>query len=123
MICSTNSLSTLMRGDTRKIDITITDEFGNPINIQNNKLFFTLKTDLALADSLATLQVLNTVDADTAALNGKTTFVVSAADMATVPPGKYYYDLQWVIAGSPVEVTTIDYGVVNVVADATITIT
>jgi hypothetical protein len=118
--CTTNSLAPLIRGDTRKIDITITDEFGNPVNIQIHKLFFTLKTDLALADSLATLQVSSVIAADANALVGKATLVLSSTNMATVPPGKYFYDIQWVTSGGTPEVTTIDYGVVTVLADATI---
>lgn len=123
MTCTTNSITTLVRGDTRKINITITDEFGNPIDLKNDKLFFTLKTDLALADSLATLQVVQVLPADALTATGIATLVLSATDMATVPPGKYYYDIQWVTSIVPEEVTTIDYGVVNVVADATISTT
>jgi len=119
MTCNTNSIEPLIRGDTRKIDITITDEFGVPVNIQNHKLFFTLKTDPALADSLATLQVSSVIPADAKALIGKATLVLSSTNMATVPPNKYFYDVQWVTSGGTPEVTTIDYGVVPVLADVT----
>ena len=121
MTCNTNSIEPLIRGYTRKIEITITDEFGVPVNIQNHKLFFTLKTDLSLADSLATLQVSSVIAADANALVGKATLVLSSTNMATVPPGKYFYDIQWKTSGGTPEITTIDYGSVTVEADITIT--
>ena len=121
MTCNTNSIAPLIRGDTRKIEITITDEFGVPVNIQGHKIFFTLKTDKTLADSLATLQVSSVVAADADALEGKATLVLSSTNMATVPPGKYFYDIQWKTSGGTPEITTIDYGSVTVEADITIT--
>ena len=122
MTCNTNSIEPLIRGDTRKIEITITDEFGNPVDISGDTLIFTLKTDLALADSLATLQVVQVLPSDALTLVGNATLVLNATDMATVTPAKYYYDIQWVTDGSPIEVTTIDYGVVPVLADVSINI-
>ena len=122
MTCTTNSLAPLIRGDTRKIDITITDEFGVPVNIQGHKIYFTLKTSPTLADASATLSVSMTVATDADALVGKTTLVLSATNMATVPPGKYYYDIQWRTTGATVEVTTISLGVVLVESDITISV-
>ncbi len=122
MTCTSNNLAPLIRGDTRKIDITITDEFGVPVNIQNHKIYFTLKTSPTLSDALATLQVTSVIAADANALVGKTTLVLSATDMATVPPGKYYYDIQWKTTGGTPEVTTISLGVVIVESDVTISV-
>lgn len=122
MTCSNNSIANLIRGDTRKIDITITDEFGVPVNIQGHKIYFTLKTDKTLADSLATLQVSYTVATDANALVGKTVLVLSATNTASVPPGKYFYDIQWRTTGATVEVTTISLGVVLVESDITISV-
>ena len=122
MTCTTNSLAPLIRGDTRKIDITITDEFGVPVNIQGHLIFFTLKTDKTLADSLATLQVSSVIAADADALAGKTVLVLSSTSMATVPPGKYFYDIQWVTTGATVEVTTIALGILSVDYDITVDI-
>ena len=121
MTCTTSNIAPLIRGDTRKIEITITDEFGVPVNIQGHKIYFTLKTDKTLADSLATLQVSYTVATDADALVGKTILVLSAANTASVPPGKYFYDIQWKTSGGTPEVTTIDYGSVIVESDITIT--
>jgi hypothetical protein len=120
MTCTTNSIAPLIRGDTRKIEITITDEFGVPVNIQGHTIFFTLKTDKTLADSLATLQVSYTVATDADALVGKTVLVLSATDTASVPPGKYFYDIQWVTTGATPEVTTIALGIVSVEYDITV---
>lgn len=122
MSCSSNSLAPLIRGDTRKIEITITDEFGVPVNIQGHKIYFTLKPDKTLADSLATLQVSYTVATDADALVGKTVLVLSATNTASVPPGKYFYDIQWVTTGATVEVTTIAIGVLSVDYDITVNI-
>lgn len=122
MTCTTSNIAPLIRGDTRKIEITITDEFGVPVNIQGHKIFFTLKTDKTLADSLATLQVSYTVPTDADALAGKTVLVLSATDTASVPPGKYFYDIQWVTTGATVEVTTIAIGVLSVDYDITVDI-
>jgi hypothetical protein len=121
LTCTTSNIAPLIRGDTRKIEITITDEFGVPVNIQGHKIYFTLKTDKTLADSLATLQVSSVIAADADALAGKTVLVLSSTDMATVPPGKYFYDIQWKTSGGTPEITTIDLGVVNVESDITIT--
>ena len=122
MTCTTSNIAPLIRGDTRKIEITITDEFGVPVNIQGHKIYFTLKTDKTLADSLATLQVSYTVATDADALVGKTVLVLSSTSMATVPPGKYFYDIQWKTTGATVEVTTISLGVVLVESDITISV-
>lgn len=122
MTCNTNSIEPLIRGDTRKIEITITDEFGVPVNIQGHKIYFTLKTSPTLADSLATLQVSSVIAADAAALAGKTVLVLSSTNMATVPPGKYFYDIQWVTTGATVEVTTIALGILSVDYDITVNI-
>ena len=122
MTCTTSNIAPLIRGDTRKIEITITDEFGVPVNIQGHKIYFTLKTDKTLADSLATLQVSYTVATDADALVGKTVLVLSATDTASVPPGKYFYDIQWKTTGGTPEVTTISLGVVLVESDITISV-
>ena len=122
MSCSSNSLAPLIRGDTRKIEITITDEFGVPINIQGHEIFFTLKADKTLADSSAKLQVSYTVATDADALMGKTVLVLNATDTASVPPGKYFYDIQWVTTGATVEVTTIALGILSVEYDITVDI-
>ena len=122
MTYSNNSISNLIRADSRKIEITITDEFGVPVNIQGHLIFFTLKTDKTLADSLATLQVSYTVATDADALVGKTVLVLSATDTASVPPGKYFYDIQWVTTGATVEVTTIALGILSVDYDITVDI-
>jgi len=122
LTCNTNSIEPLIRGDTRKIEITITDEFGVPVNIQGHLIFFTLKTDKTLADSLATLQVSYTVATDAAGLAGKTVIVLPATDTASVPPGKYFYDIQWVTTGATPEVTTIALGIVSVEYDISVSI-
>ena len=122
LTCTTSNIAPLIRGDTRKIEITITDEFGVPVNIQGHLIFFTLKTDKTLADSLATLQVSYTVATDADALVGKTVLVLSATDTASVPPGKYFYDIQWVTTGATVEVTTIALGILSVDYDITVDI-
>jgi hypothetical protein len=122
LTCTTSNIAPLVRGDTRKIEITITDEFGVPVNIQGHTIFFTLKTDKTLADSLAMLQVSYTVATDADALVGKTVLVLSATDTASVPPGKYFYDIQWVTTGATVEVTTIAIGILSVDYDITVNI-
>jgi hypothetical protein len=61
------------------------------------------------------------IAADANALVGKATLVLSSTNMATVPPGKYFYDIQWKTSGGTPEITTIDLGVVNVESDITIT--
>lgn len=106
------------RGDTKKYNIELTDDAGDPISLDGARIRATLKSDLSLPDNQAELSVDTGVISDTAG-SGTTLVTFSAAATAALTPGKYYYDFQ--LTNASAEVKTLLAGRVKVLADATIT--
>ena len=113
-------LDPIIRGDTLPIELLITEMDGTPINIESDLIFFTLKTDRALADSLATLAAQFTVPVGADAQAGKAVITLTSVQTAAIPPGKYFYDIQWVQPEATPIVKTMFLGTVLVLADTTI---
>lgn len=121
MTCVTN-LPPLVRGDTVPIEINITDVNGSPVNITGDLIFFTLKTDRTQSDAQAALTLKFTVPTGPYAVAGNVVITLKSTDTAALAAGKYYYDIQWVKAGTPPIVKTIFMGTVVVLLDSTIAV-
>lgn len=82
----------VFRGDTFKKTLKFTDSAGNPLDITNWKIAFTIKRPEYIIgdddDSDAEKQIVNVVSDG---LTGKTTLVWDAID---IEPGTYVYDIQ-----------------------------
>lgn len=115
-------LDPIIRGDTLPIEINITDVDGTPIDITSDLIFITLKTDKSLADGLAALHESFIVFAGPEATAGQVTITLTSTMTAAIPPGKYFYDIQWVQPGATPVVKTLFLGTVLVLADTTIAV-
>ena len=111
-------LNPLVRGDTWTNKFAFTDANGAVIDISNFVYWMTLKSNPEKDDAEAEAQTSVTATG-TDAQNGIVYVTFSAAETATLQPGKYYYDLQQVNNG---EVTTLLLGKVKVLRDITKTI-
>ena len=81
-----------------------------------------MKKDLSALDTAAALSVKMTAPSGASELGGKTVLHIPYDKTALLVPGKYSYDVQWVVPGSPTQVTTIALGIVVVVGDVTLSI-
>ncbi|CAK0768961.1 hypothetical protein CCP3SC15_3950001 [Gammaproteobacteria bacterium] len=95
----------IYRGDTLTRKITITAG-GSPIDITGWKLWVTLKKNFDDPDSSAVLQF-GALAGDNPGDNpsaGEIWLQIPAAMTTEIEPGKYVYDVQLVVPGSPPEV-------------------
>lgn len=110
------------RGDLWRYKFVFTDAAGDPIDITNWVIWFTLKMDPTAADpgDLQASHVAGTGPNDDES-NGLCYLVVPESDTKGLTPGNFNYDFQYVIPGTdPLEVHTISYGKEKVVIDITV---
>jgi len=107
-------ISDFYRGDSRKYTVTLATKAGVPISVHGGTLYLTFKSDTALEDTDAEIQV-TAVGVEPDPPNPTGVIIISLAPTDTnVAPGTYNYDFQFVsVAG---EVKTI-----LPAADATLT--
>lgn len=107
-----------IRGDDWFITLTMIDENNNPYNISGNQYWFTLKSDIDLADVDAELQVGPFVAGSPDASLGILEFRVPGVFTKTLEAKAYNYDIQEV---TPVgEVQTVLIGKVKIRKDVTL---
>lgn len=110
------------RGDLWRYKFTFVDDAGDPVDITNWEIWFTLKTDPEDTDGNAALQHMHVASqgANDNASVGLCYMEVDSADTDVLAIQTYHYDFQYVIpATSPLEVHTISYGKLKVVRDIT----
>jgi len=113
------SIGNFYRGDTKVYSLVFTEN-GSPKNVENMLITMTLKSDIALVDGGAEMQVKYTLPAGSPADAGLGTLTLTSVETAAVAAGQYYYDLQLVdSSGSPVVVTTLVSGTIDVLEDVT----
>lgn len=84
----------LIRGDSQSYTITFKSAAGATYCLKNWVVFFTLKTNWALADVQASLQKTITTFADTTAgTSGVAVIPLNPEDTADLEPGEYDYDI------------------------------
>jgi hypothetical protein len=84
----------LTRGDTQSFTLTFKDGNSNPYCIKDWTVFFTLKTNHNLPDSLASLQKTVTLFSDTTGgTSGVAVIQVDADDTINLEPAEYDYDI------------------------------
>lgn len=113
-------LPDLVRGDSRDIKVTITDENSAAIDITADLLTITFKVDPTAADP-GDMQVKTTVPAGADATNGIGYLNIEASDTTSLVPGtSYEYDVQWVQkSASPENVHTLTKGKIKILQDIT----
>jgi len=115
MTFTSQNLDPLVRGDDWTIKLTLTSG-GSPIDITGYTFYFTLKSDIDVADVSAELQVTATSGSPDAA-NGIVYIVVDNTDTYSLDPRTYNYDVQQ--TDDVGNVTTILIGKVKVEKDVT----
>jgi hypothetical protein len=102
-----------VRGDTGRIEISIKDASGTPLNLTGATLFLTVKNALTDADSAAVIR--KEVTSHTNALAGESRFTLATTDNATA--ATRYYDVQLKTATN--DIWTVAGGLWKVLADVT----
>jgi imidazole glycerol phosphate synthase subunit HisF len=117
------SLPSFYRGDTKTYNVAFKKN-GVGIDVSSQNLTLTLKVrkDQADVDAAFNKTITFPIDANSAA--GVGSFVLTSTDTAGITPGVYFYDFQLVNPlVSPVIVTTLASGKVEVITDITIAAT
>lgn len=84
----------MTRGDSKTYTLTMKDGSGNPYCLKNWAVFFTLKTNVCLDDSEASLQKIVTTFADTTAgTSGVAAIELLPADTASLEAREYDFDI------------------------------
>ena len=84
----------LTRGDSRTFTLTIKDGSGNPYCLKNWAVHFTLKTNVTLGDSEASLQKVVTTFADTTAgTSGVAAIELTPSDTVNLEAREYDFDI------------------------------
>lgn len=91
---------TLIRGDDRKVSITVRNAAGQPIDLSGCKVYFTLNlsdnpaNDASAGISKSTTTHVDAVTGLPSATAGKTTITLTHTEMEDVAPGVYWFDAQ-----------------------------
>jgi hypothetical protein len=113
--CNANSADTCWtRGDSGRLDVTVTQSDGTAYDLTGCTLFLTVKNALTDADSAAVIR--KEVTAHDAPLAGESHFEILTTDNATA--GVRFYDVQ--LKDSANKIFTLFGGVWRVVADVTV---
>ena len=114
-------LKSIYRGDTKRYQFTVTDIQGNPVDISDNYLYFTMKINEDDADVDAVVAIKTVLPNDAETLVGIGRIEVPSTDTDPLSPGEvYFYDFQYVVPGVPPYVQTLQAGKVKVLQDATL---
>lgn len=84
---------TLIRGDTRQVNVTVRDTIGNPVDLTGCKVYFTLNLSASPTDD-SSAPIAKSTTTHTDPTHGKTMILLTKADTDGVPPGVYYFDAQ-----------------------------
>lgn len=89
------TITNVIRGDTRRVNITFLDTDGStPLNLTGGTVYFTVSSsDNPSSDSSALIQ--KTATSFTDATAGEHTFTLTHSD-TDITPGTYWYDVQFV---------------------------
>jgi len=113
--CTASSADTCWtRGDSGRLDVTVTQSDGTAYDLSGATLFLTVKNSLADADSVAVIRKEVTSHDDATA--GESHFDLLTTDNATA--GTRFYDVQ--LKDSTNKIFTLFGGVWRVVADVTV---
>jgi hypothetical protein len=113
--CNANSADTCWtRGDSGRLDVTVTQSDGTAYDLTSCTLFLTVKNSLTDADSAAVIR--KEVTAHDAPLAGESHFEILTTDNATA--GVRFYDVQ--LKDSDNKIFTLFGGIWKVLADVTV---
>lgn len=101
------------RGDTWELTVVLFDENDAPLDVSGSTFTASVKADLRASTTVAASFDVDDTDADT----GTLVLTMTAADTGTLPPGRWFWDLQGTVGSV---VTTYVGGKVTVVGDVTV---
>ena len=104
----------MYRGDTKSINLTVTDDDGVAVDLTGAEVWLTLKSAVTEADP-GVLQ--KKVTSHTTPLEGKTSITIDPADTDSVSPDDYLYDIQLKQAAGTI--STLLQGAFKIRADIT----
>jgi len=88
-----NTIS-VVRGDTKDLDVVFKDSTGSAIDITGFSIWFTVKSAIEDLDTNAKIQLINT--SHTSPTNGSTTFSIGSDLTSGLREVSYLYDIQYV---------------------------
>lgn len=119
-------LDKIYRGDSRQFALVFKDRNNNPYDISGQKIMIAIKATLDGADPLV-VNVTHVAGSGAAddPTNGRVVVTIPSDQTANLDPdlvtpagkGKYVYEMQRVIPGTPPIVNTIEQGLVQVLRD------
>ena len=84
----------LVRGDNQTYTLTFKQKDGTPYCIKNWVVFFTVKANYSLPDSLASVQkIIQTFSDTTGGTSGIATIPLNPVDTVDLAPGEYDFDI------------------------------
>lgn len=100
----------IFRGDSKTFNLTFKDSEGNPKDLTNSVVYFTVKTEPNISDDNASItkKVVDHVDA----LNGKSQVSLTPED-TDLEPARYHYDFQLVDAANKITTLVVDKFIVK----------
>ncbi len=104
----------IIRGDDTNLDVTFTDENDVAIDISNNNLIFTAKSDLTSSSGVISVEVAS--GEHSVPIEGKTNILLSHSD-TDINAGSYFFDIQLTSNSGIVKST--DYGKLIIKQDIT----
>ena len=107
----------LIRGDSRLVDITVTDKRRQAIDISGCKVFFTLTQEAAPQDDTAA-KIKKSTSVHTDPTHGKTRIQLTHDDTKDLEPGTHYFNVQVVDAFG--HVVSKKRSTITVLADSTV---
>lgn len=105
----------LIRRDDVDLDITFTDKDGEPINISNATVYFTMKRKKTDSDDDAVLAIEVTSHSNPTAGETRVSLTNTETDL---PPRYYFYDVQ--IKDSDDKIISSSVGQIKILQDVTI---
>lgn len=105
-----------IRGDTRAINVTVTDSAGAAVDLTGGTVFFTLNASSDPTDDTDAV-VEKSVTSHTDPTHGLTTITLDHADTDSLAADIYYYDIQFVDAQG--NVTSKQADTFEIIADIT----
>lgn len=111
-----------VRGDNETYDLTVVLPDGDPVNLTDATLWFTVKKNKAEPDAAALITKTTEANAGITLANqstdpGEAAIVVLPEDTAKLVPGTYYFDVQMKSAIGTI--TTLANGSIDITADVT----
>lgn len=105
----------IIRGDDVSLDITFTDQNGDPVDLTDTTVFFTVKRKLSETDEEAIIT--KEITSHTNPTNGETNVSLSKED-TDQKLGDYFWDLQLIDEDG--KITSSKFGQLQIVPDVTL---